>query len=62
MMKAFTISPHYEIVRFLNRRIFGCFNIQGLSYWNFRKLLSKAENMTGAQVAEQLKESLAKRS
>lgn len=60
--EAFTIPPHYEIVRFLNRRIFGCFNIQGLSYWNFHKLLSKAENMTGAQVAEQLKESLAKRS
>ncbi|MFR8792597.1 hypothetical protein [Gallintestinimicrobium sp.] len=60
--EAFTIPPHYEIVRFLNRRIFGCFNIQGLSYWNFHKLLSKAKNMTGAQVAEQLKESLAKRS
>ena len=60
--EAFTIPPHYEIVRFLNRRIFGCVNIQGLSYWNFHKLLSKAENMTGAQVAEQLKESLAKRS
>lgn len=60
--EAFTIPPHYEIVRFLNQRIFGCFNIQGLSYWNFHKLLSKAENMTGAQVAEQLKESLAKRS
>ena len=60
--EAFTIPPHYEIVRFLNRQIFGCFNIQGLSYWNFHKLLSKAENMTGAQVAEQLKESLAKRS
>ena len=60
--EAFTIPPHYEIVRFLNRQIFGYFNIQGLSYWNFHKLLSKAENMTGAQVAEQLKESLAKRS
>ena len=60
--ETFTIPPHYEIVRFLNRRIFGCFNIQGLSYWNFHKLLSKVENMTGAQVAEQLKESLAKRS
>ena len=60
--EAFTIPPHYEIVRFLNRRIFGCVNIQGLSYWNFHKLLRKAENMTGAQVAEQLKESLAKRS
>lgn len=60
--EAFTIPPHYEIVRFLNRRIFGCFNIQGLSYWNFHKLLSKAENMTGAQVAEELRESLAKRS
>lgn len=60
--EAFTIPPHYEIVRFLNRRIFGCFNIQGLSYWNSHKLLSKAENMTGAQVAEQLKESLAKHS
>lgn len=60
--EAFTIPPHYEIVRFLNRRIFGCVNIQGLSYWNFHKLLSKAENMTGAQVAEQLKESLSKRS
>ena len=60
--EAFTIPPHYEIVRFLNRRILGCVNIQGLSYWNFHKLLSKAENMTGAQVAEQLKESLAKRS
>lgn len=60
--EAFNIPPHYEIVRFLNRRIFGCVNIQGLSYWNFHKLLSKAENMTGAQVAEQLKESLAKRS
>lgn len=60
--EAFTIPPHYEIVRFLNRRIFGCFNIQGLSYWNFHKLLSKAKNMTGAQIAEQLKESLAKRS
>lgn len=60
--EAFTIPPHYEIVRFLNRRIFGCFNIQGLSYWNFHKLLSKVENMTGAQVAEQLKESLAERS
>ena len=60
--EAFTIPPHYEIVRFLNRRNFGCVNIQGLSYWNFHKLLSKAENMTGAQVAEQLKESLAKRS
>ena len=57
----FIIPPHYEIVRFLNRRIFGCFNIQGLSYWNFHNLLNKAENMTGAQVAEQLKESLAKR-
>lgn len=60
--EAFTIPPHYEIVRFLNRQIFGYFNIQGLSYWNFHKLLSKAKNMTGAQVAEQLKESLAKRS
>lgn len=60
--EAFTIPPHYEIVRFLNRRIFGCFNIQGLSYWNFHKLLSEVENMTGAQVAEQLKESLAERS
>ena len=60
--ETFTIPPHYEIVRFLNRRIFGCFNIQGLSYWNFHKLLSKVENMTGAQVAEQLKESLAERS
>lgn len=57
----FIIPPHYEIVRFLNRRIFGCFNIQGLSYWNFHNLLNKAENMTGVQVAEQLKESLAKR-
>ena len=60
--EAFTIPPHYEIVRFLKRRIFGCFNIQGLSYWDFHKLLHQAENMTGKQVAEQLKRSLANRS
>lgn len=59
--EGFIIPPHYQIVRFLNRRIFGCFNIQGLSYWNFHKLLSQAENMTGEQVAEQLKKVLAKR-
>ena len=30
--EAFMIPPYYEIVRFLDRRIFGCLNIQGLSY------------------------------
>lgn len=59
--ETFTIPPHYEIVRFLNKRIFGCFNIQGLSYWDFHKLLRQAENMTGEQVAKQLESSLSER-
>lgn len=58
--EAFMIPPHYEIVRFLDRRIFGCLNIQGLSYWDFHGVLRQAKGMTGEQLAEQLRKELRK--
>lgn len=55
------IPEHYEIVEFLKQRVFCCLNIQGLSYWNFRNLLQKAEKMTGSELADELREALARR-
>lgn len=55
------VPEHYEIVRFLKRKVFCCLNIQGLSYWNFRNLLLKSEGMTGKELADELKEILARR-
>lgn len=55
------IPEHYEIVEFLKQRVFCCLNIQGLSYWNFRNLLQKAEKMTGSELADELREVLARR-
>lgn len=50
--ESFTILEHYTEVRFLKKRIFGCFNIQGLVYWDFHALLRVAKNKTGKEFAE----------
>lgn len=55
------IPEHYQIVRFLEQRIFCCLNIQGLSYWDFNKFFRQSEKMTGRELADVLKEILAKR-
>lgn len=54
------IPEHYQIVRFLEQRIFCCLNIQGLSYWDFNYFLRQSEKMTGSELADVLKEILAK--
>lgn len=55
------IPEHYQIVRFLEQRILCCLNIQGLSYWDFNNFLRQSEKMTGSELADVLKEILAKR-
>lgn len=55
------IPRHYQRARFLKRKIFCFLNIQGLAYWDFRKLLRATQGMTGIEVADKLKESLSKR-
>ncbi len=55
------IPEYYQIVRFLEQRIFCCLNIQGLSYWDFNNFLRQSEKMTGSELADVLKEILAKR-
>lgn len=50
----FIIPYHYNITRFFSQRVFGCFNIQGLPYWNFHKLLEHARSLTAKELAEQL--------
>lgn len=47
--ETFVIPANHGIVRFLKGRIIGCFNIQGLKYWNFHKLLRIAENKSGLE-------------
>lgn len=59
--ETFAVPVYYDITRFLERRIIGCFNVQGLDYWNFHSLLRIAKGMTGKQLAEQLSQSLEKR-
>lgn len=54
------IPEHYQMVRFLEQRIFCCLNIQGLSYWDFNYFLRQSEKMTGSELADVLKEILAK--
>ena len=51
---SFVTPKHYGITRFLSQRIIGCFNIQGLPYWDFRKLLEISKRMTGKQLANEL--------
>lgn len=50
----FAIPQHYSITRFISQKVFGCFNIQGLPYWDFHKLLRHARSMTAKELAEQL--------
>ena len=50
----FIIPYHYNITRFFSQRVFGCFNIQGLPYWNFHKLLEHARSLTAKELAERL--------
>ena len=52
--ETFVVPKNYGIVKFLKGRIFGCFNIQGLRYWNFRVLLGEAENKSGIEFKELL--------
>ncbi len=51
----FKIPKHYGITHFISQRIIGCFNIQGLPYWDFHRLLRCSNNMTGKELAEYLK-------
>lgn len=50
----FDIPKHYGITRFFTQKVIGCFNIQGLPYWDFHRLLRIATTMTGKELAEQL--------
>ena len=52
--EGFVIPPHYGITRFLTQRIIGCFNIQGLQYWDFHKLLTFAQKKTGKRLADEM--------
>lgn len=48
----------YEVVRFVDQRIFGCLNVKGLFHWNFHQLFRLSRNMTGRQVKEKLEKNL----
>ena len=50
----FIIPQHYCITRFFSQRVFGCFNIQGLPYWDFHTLLRHARALTAKELAKQL--------
>lgn len=43
-------DKNYGIVRFLKHKWIGCFNIQGLKYWNFHELLKLADGKTGQEL------------
>lgn len=51
-------QENYTVFRFFKECIWGCFNIQGLPYWNFRKLFIAAEGKTGREFKEFLEEVL----
>ena len=54
--ESFVAPKHYGVCRFLKGRIFGCFNVQGLKYWNFRVLLKAAEDKSGSEFKKLLEE------
>lgn len=54
--ESFMIPRHYAIRRYMDRKIFACINVQGLSYWNFKAFLRDLKEKSGHNIEVLLRE------